>query len=162
MELLVNTVAHSIFYAAISLIGALAIGQLVPGIKVFTLRKYATLKSKVKAFAKCHPSAAIVLVGLALWFSYGPVVHLFTGDGPDGPALMDVGVFQTLLLAGVRAVALYCFARLLLFRYMAVIAKFLFGFGFQWAFKHLSAWQKVIAALWALSLFVFLVTQLTR
>jgi hypothetical protein len=162
MELLITTVAHSIFYAALSLIGALVVGQLVPSVKAYTFRKYLVLKSKAKHFAKCHPSAAIVLVGLALWFLYGPVVHLFTGDGPDGPALMDVGVFQTLLLAGVRAVALYCFARLLLFRYMAVIAKFLFGFGFQWAFKHLNAWQKVLASLWALSLFVFLVTQLTR
>jgi hypothetical protein len=108
--------------------------------------------------------SAIILVGLTLWFAYPYFAHeLEPGDGAtgSGPALMDVGVFQTLLLAGIRAVAIYCFSRLLLRRYWPVVDRFLKK-RFVWAFYRLTEWQKIIASLWLVSVFVYLCVNLTH
>ncbi|WP_400192810.1 hypothetical protein [Hymenobacter sp. B81] len=120
---------------------------------------------RVQVFAGRWGGSAIILVGLVLWFAYPLLAFLVQnaeGDGnADGPALMDVGVFQTILLATIRAVAIYCFSRLLVKKYWPAIDRFL-NRVFVRAFYRLTEWQKVIVSLWVLSLFVYLCAQLTH
>jgi hypothetical protein len=149
------------------ILAALVLRELRPdGLLNNAKQRAAALATLLKRRAQCllhrHGGASIVIIGLTAWFLFGPLAHAVEGDGPDGPALMDIGVFQTILLAIIRAVALYCFSRLLVKKYMPVVARFLFGHRFVRAFYRLTAWQKVITSLWVLSLFLYLVSQLTR
>ncbi|MBD2769709.1 hypothetical protein IC235_17605 [Hymenobacter sp. BT664] len=158
--------ASVLLWAAVVALICTIVDNLVPGFVRGIAARVAAIfhraKHQVVRFTRCHGGITITVAALAGWFAYGPILHLFTGDGPDGPALMDVGVFQTILLAIVRAVALYCFSRLLVKRYITPVGRFLFTIRFVRAFYRLTEWQKIIASLWVLSLFVFLATQLTH
>ena len=109
----------------------------------------------------------IVAVGLVLWFAVPAIsdwIEKRQGGGDDeavGPAWMDWSVFQTLLLSGIRAVALYCFSVLLVRVYMPVVARF-WKKHFVRAFYRLTEWQKVIVSFWAVSLFVYICVSLTH
>ncbi|MES2730052.1 MAG: hypothetical protein V4621_08180 [Pseudomonadota bacterium] len=169
MELL----AHPLFFVLRLLMLAVVFGTALLTLDNFRPGSLAYLKARIRlavikarVWARClflkHSGAVIVIIGLAAWGAYGPLAKQIGGDGPDGPALMDIGVFQTILLAIIRAVAVYCFTRLLVKKYVAPVGRFLYGRRFVWAFYRLTAWQKIIASLWVLSVFVFLVTQLTH
>jgi hypothetical protein len=117
---------------------------------------------------------AITIAGIYLWFALPAITnavaewaqaHLANmpaaGDDASGSAFMDVGVFQTLPLAGIRSVALFCYAILMLRVYQPVVYRF-WKKNFTRAFYRLSEWQKIIVSLWCVSLFVFICVSLTH
>ncbi|GGG33355.1 hypothetical protein GCM10011378_07280 [Hymenobacter glacieicola] len=152
---------------AILIAGLLLVGAILGGMALH--EKHTTgSTTKVRRLLKhlgCRwGGSAIIIVGLTLWFAYPYFAkEVEPGDGITGaePALMDVGVFQTLLLAGIRAVAIWCFSRLLLRKYWPVVDRFLKKH-FVRAFYRLTEWQKVIVSLWLVSAFVYLCVNLTH
>lgn len=106
----------------------------------------------------------IVLVAGLLWVTVPAISDWMDNkkaDDPTGPAWMDWSVFQTLLLSGIRSVALYCFAVLLVRIYMPPVSRF-WKKHFVRAFYRLTEWQKIIVSFWAVSLFVFICVSLTH
>ena len=116
---------------------------------------------------------AITIAGIYLWFALPAITNAVAewakaylgspaaSDDASGTAFMDVGVFQTLPLAGIRSVALFCYAILMLRVYMPAVYRF-WKKHFTRAFYRLTEWQKIIASLWAVSLFVFICVSLTH
>ena len=133
------------------------------------LRNGSTVKSRrrVKYLFSRWGGWAITFVGLVVWFGFPLVTTAVTtaeggqADGSTGLAFMDVSVFQTLPLAGIRAVALFCFAILMVYIYMPVVYRF-WKRHFIRAFYRLSEWQKIIVSFWAVSLFVYICVSLTH
>jgi hypothetical protein len=143
------------------------------GLAVDKLRNGSTVKSRrrLKYLFSRWGGLAITFVGLVLWFGFpllttavNSAVTTAEGgkdDGSSGLAFMDVSVFQTLPLAGIRAVALFCFAILMVYIYMPVVYRF-WKRHFIRAFYRLSEWQKIIVSFWAVSLFVYICVSLTH
>jgi hypothetical protein len=132
--------------------------------KLFSAGSTSHMIRRTKTLVSRWGGLVIVLVGLALWFAVPAVTGWLEdkkADDPTGPAWMDWSVFQTLLLSGIRAVALYCFSVLLVRVYMPVIARF-WKKHFVRVFYRLTEWQKVIVSFWAVSLFVFICVSLTH
>lgn len=132
--------------------------------KLFTAGSKSHMLRRAKTLVSRWGGLVIVLVGLALWFAVPALTDWLEpkkSDDPTGPAWMDWSVFQTLLLSGIRAVALYCFSVLLVRVYMPVVARF-WKKHFVRVFYRLTEWQKVIVSFWAVSLFVFICVSLTH
>lgn len=128
---------------------------------------------RLRHFLSRWGGLAITIAGIYLWFALPAITnavaewtkaHLASAPATDddsGTAFMDVGVFQTLPLAGIRSVALFCYAILMLRVYMPVVHRF-WKKNFIRAFYRLSEWRKIIVSLWAVSLFVALCSYLTH
>lgn len=117
--------------------------------------------TKIKAVGSRWGGLLLVLLGLALWCAFPHLMRLLGSSADDGGGLMDLTVFQTLLLSGIRAVALYCFALVLVWVYVPVVHRF-WRRHFVRVFYRLSEWQQVIVSFWAVSLFVFICVSLTH
>lgn len=132
--------------------------------KLFTAGSTSHMMRRAKTLVSVRGGLVIVLVGLLLWFAVPAITSQLdppSKDDPTGPAWMDWSVFQTLLLSGIRAVALYCLSVLLVRVYMPVVARF-WKKHFVRAFYRLTEWQKVIVSFWAVSLFVYICVSLTH
>ncbi len=147
--------------ALAAFVGALLVGAKVKGV---TVRE---AFCRGKAFLFRYGGLAIIFAGAVLWYAF-PVVTDAVADasapgGPEGTgqAFMDVSVFQTILLSGIRAVILYCFAVLMVKVYMPAIHRF-WKRHFVRAFYRLTEWQKIIVSFWAVSLFVYICVSLTH
>ena len=117
---------------------------------------------KLKALVGRWGGLLLVVAGLGLWGAFPHLLQLVgAGTEADGGGLMDLTVFQTLLLSGIRAVALYCFALVLVWVYLPVVHRF-WRRHFVRVFYRLSEWQQVIVSFWAVSLFVYICVSLTR
>ena len=105
---------------------------------------------------------ALLFAFVVLWYAYPLLAGLATDDG-EKPALMDVGVFQTILLATIRGLVLFSFAKLFLKHEITIIHRFLTrGSRFVRAFIQLTPWQKHLITAIYLFGFLFLFAGLTR
>lgn len=120
-----------------------------------------------KALLSRYGGLTIIFGGAVLWNAFPVVTDLLAKANPSAPnegtgqAFMDVSVFQTILLSGIRAVILYCFAVLMVRVYMRVVHRF-WKRHFVRAFYRLTEWQKIIVSFWAVSLFVYICVSLTH
>lgn len=132
--------------------------------KLFSAGSTSHMIRRTKTLGSRWGGLVVVFVGLVLWFGVPAISDQLENKSPDdpsGPAWMDVSVFQTLLLSGIRAVALYCFAVLLVRIYLPAVSRF-WKRHFVRAFYRLTEWQKVIVSFWAVSLFVYICVSLTH
>jgi hypothetical protein len=121
---------------------------------------------RVQARLKCLLSQRGKAAGLfgfvVLWYAYPLIADLATDDG-QAPALMDVGVFQTLLLATIRGLVIFSFGKLFLKHEITIVHRFLTrGSRFVRAFILLTPWQKHLLTAIYLFGFLFLFATLTR
>ena len=116
---------------------------------------------RLKCVMQQRGKVAGLLFFVVLWFAYPFLAGLFTDDG-ERPVLMDVGVFQTILLATIRGLALYSFTKIFLKNEVAAVYRYFTRIGFKRDFYRLTPWQKqLLSALYVLG-FLFLFAELTH
>lgn len=116
---------------------------------------------RLKCIMKQRGKVAGLFFFVVLWFAYPYLAGLFTDDG-ENPVLMDVGVFQTILLATIRGLALYSFTKLFLKNEVTAVFRYFTRIGFLRDFYRLSPWQKQILTAVYLLGFLYLFSTLTH
>ncbi|GAA4354128.1 hypothetical protein GCM10023185_15490 [Hymenobacter saemangeumensis] len=120
------------------------------------------VRNRLQCLVTQRGKAAGLFLFLVLWYAFPDVAEVASSDG-QRPVLMDIGVFQTLLLATIRGLILYSFCKLFLKHEFTVIHRFLTrGSRFVRNFYQLTPWQKhLLTAVYLLG-FLLLFSQLTR